>query len=332
MSDRIIVYPQEVPFDTDFLKIERFGIEGQGRLLDAILGDTTQLNRLECTETVVPSMAVLVGTGEIYIQEEVDPNDYGSLAPDTTLIVKQGILATPQTLATPAPLVVGDSINYLIQFGFIESDINVESRPFYNSSDPTVPNFNNVSGTRNDACVVSVKAGTPATTGTQTTPAPDAGYIGGYVVTVAYGQTTVTTGDISVDTNAPFITGKLKDKLDEAEADARYVPQSSFAQTASSNGYLELFGGLIIQWGNSTLPAVPAGTSNIAITFPIPFPTNTFSITTSYKDTVIQNSPAWNAMTTAWKNKTLSGFDFFGDAQAHSFDNPVDVSWIAIGN
>jgi hypothetical protein len=53
---------------------------------------------------------------------------------------------------------------------------------------------------------VGVKAGTAATTGTQTTPTPDAGYIPLWVVTVPYGDTSVDAGQIVAAPGAPAIS------------------------------------------------------------------------------------------------------------------------------
>jgi hypothetical protein len=83
--------------------------------------------------------------------------------------------------------------------------------PYYNASNPTTA-YSGPGGTgtaqntkRAGQCVVSVKSGAAATTGTQTTPAPDAGCVGAWVVTVANGQTTITAGNISGYANAPFM-------------------------------------------------------------------------------------------------------------------------------
>ncbi|MCP3025217.1 hypothetical protein [Cupriavidus basilensis] len=53
------------------------------------------------------------------------------------------------------------------------------------------------------------KAGVSATTGAQVTPAPDAGYTGLWVVTVANGQTTITSANIAQATNAPILPADL---------------------------------------------------------------------------------------------------------------------------
>ena len=49
--------------------------------------------------------------------------------------------------------------------------------------------------------------GTPAPTGTQSTPPTDTGYVALYVITIAYGATMVTNASITVAPGAPFIGG-----------------------------------------------------------------------------------------------------------------------------
>ncbi|APR40491.1 hypothetical protein BTO02_33655 (plasmid) [Paraburkholderia sp. SOS3] len=63
---------------------------------------------------------------------------------------------------------------------------------------------------RQGVCAIQAKAGVAATTGTQVTPSVDAGWTAIAVVTVANGQSTVTTGNISVPAGVPQITSLLK--------------------------------------------------------------------------------------------------------------------------
>ncbi len=85
--------------------------------------------------------------------------------------------------------------------------------PYYNANNPAQPytgpsNSGAAQNTqRLQRVQLQLKAGTPANTGTQTTPAVDSGWVGLYVVTVAYGQTTVTSGNISTYPAAPFVGG-----------------------------------------------------------------------------------------------------------------------------
>jgi hypothetical protein len=227
--DRGIVYPFEEVDDTDILIQNRSNMIGLAQLSEAMIGTGPALYGLACTQTSPPSMNVDVAPGQIYSQQPVDATDYGSLPPDTTQIVKQGIILTTTTLSCPAPLTVGYSINYLVQIAFSETDTDAATRSFYNSA-LTPPNYTQtVDQYRVDQCIVEVKAGAAATTGTQVTPAPDTGFVGAWVVTVAYGQTTITSGDISEYPSAPFIPATLADALTQSEAAAIYLTQANAA-------------------------------------------------------------------------------------------------------
>ena len=76
---------------------------------------------------------------------------------------------------------------------------------FYNTDNPNAPITAVVSPSRLDKCVVQVKAGTPATTGSQVAPTVDAGWIPLWAVTVANGATTITAGNIVAAAGAPAI-------------------------------------------------------------------------------------------------------------------------------
>lgn len=199
--------------DTDILNTNLNAYIGLAKLAGGVLGTTTQINAFTCIPTTPASMSVLVTPGEIYKLASVDTDAYGSLAPNSLQILKQGLLLENSSpLSCPAPATVGHSINYLIQITFGEVDGGDQVLPYYNSANPNqafsgpnndgLPNYT----TRYDNAVVAVKAGTSAPTGTQTTPSPDTGYVAAYVVTVAYGATSITSGNISVSPSAPFIT------------------------------------------------------------------------------------------------------------------------------
>lgn len=187
-------------------------------------------NSLACTPTGPASLDVLVAPGSVYSIQNVDGTAYGSLEADTAhQIMKQGISLDTLTLSCPAPGTTGQSINYLIQAAYQDVDTGSTVLPYFDSDNPDVA-FNGPDNTgvsqntvREGQCVVSVKAGVAATTGSQTTPAPTAGYTGLWVVTVANGQTTITSGNISMAGGAPFISEKLGDKISIPTGDARYL-------------------------------------------------------------------------------------------------------------
>lgn len=288
--DRQIIYPGSIPLDTDLLSTSRNVLVGLGKLAAMVLGTTTQLNGLACGPTAPATMQVQVGAGEIYSLQTIDGSAYGSLPADTAhTIVKQGVLLDSVLLSCPAPTTSGQSINYLVQIAYQDVDSVPVVLPYYNSSNPTQAYSGpNNAGTPNmtvraGKCVASVKAGASATTGTQVTPAPDAGYVGAYVVTVAYGATSITSGNISVYSGAPFVTERLKDKISVATGDARYVQPAALGSyltaanftggnqsLGTSSGFQKLPGGFILQWVNGTTVPNSGGTANI--TWPTAFP------------------------------------------------------------
>ncbi len=221
--DRPIIYPQEQGRSTDILFGQRAMLIGLSKLAEAILGTTTQVTGLAVSATSPASMNVSITPGQIYELDNIDSTDYGVLAADTThQILKQGVLLDASSLSCPAPTTAGNSINYLIEASFQENDTTNVVLPYFNSANPSQPlTGQNNSGAsqptqRNGQVVLAVKAGASAATGTQTTPSPDAGYVGLAVVTVAYGQTSITNTSISQYSGSPNITYTLGDRVASA--------------------------------------------------------------------------------------------------------------------
>ena len=210
--DRPIVQTGEIPRSQDVLFGWQQAMVGLAKLSEALIGNATRIAGLSAAPTSPASMSVEVQPGQIYQIEPLESASYGILAADTAhQVLKQGLALDAQQLACPAPTTSGYSINYLIQAGYVDQDGSPEVVPFYNAADPSTaysgPNNsgNTINTIRSGLCAVNVKAGVAATTGSQATPTPDSGYVGVYVVTVNYGATTITSGDIAVYANAPFI-------------------------------------------------------------------------------------------------------------------------------
>lgn len=270
--DRQIVYPGAIPLDTDPLNIQRNVMVGLSKLAAAMLGTTTLLNGLACTPTSPASLQVYVAPGEIYSLQNLDATAYGSLAADTThQIVKQGILLDQATLSCPAPGTAGQSINYLIQVAYQDTDATPVVLPYYNASNPsTAYSGPNNAGTTNNTqrkgqCIVAVKAGAAATTGSQTTPAPDSGYVGAWVVTVANGQSTITGSNITAYPNAPMLPagGLLVGGLQGSAANAAAAGGTSDAITATfTPGITALVNGmsLYVRAGSANATTTPTFT------------------------------------------------------------------------
>jgi hypothetical protein len=214
--DRVTIYPGAIPLETDLLSTNKNVMIALSKLSAAMLGTGTIANGFAVTPTGPASLQVVAAPGEIYSLQNVDGTAYSSLAADTAhQIVKQGVVLDPTTLSCAAPTTSGQSINYLVEVAYQDLEAIPVVLPYYNATNPSQaysgPGNNGVAQytQRKGAALVQVKAGASATTGSQVTPAPDVGYVGLYVVTVAFGQTTITSGNISQAASAPLINTTL---------------------------------------------------------------------------------------------------------------------------
>lgn len=216
MTDRVTTWAGAIPQELDVMRNGKYAMIGIAKLAAAMFGTSTVVNGLAAVPTTPAGLTVNVTPGEIYSLINVDSTAQSSLAADTThQILKSGISFDVVNLSCPAPGTSGQSINYLIQATYQDSDTDLNVLPYYNASNPTQawsgPNNSGTpqATTRKGIVVLSAKAGTAATTGSQTTPAADSGYTGLWVVTVANGQTTITAGNIVQATNAPILPADL---------------------------------------------------------------------------------------------------------------------------
>jgi hypothetical protein len=214
--DRQIVYPASIPLDTDFLSFNRDVLVAIGSLVQAVIGSGTIVDGLSCQPTSPASLSVTVGAGSITQLGPVDSLAYGSLAADTTdQIVKMGINLAPSTFTLSAPATPGESVIYLIEATFSETDATPVVLPYVNAANPAQP----YSGPSNSGAAqntqriervqLQLKAGAAANTGTETAPAIDSGWSGLYLITVNNGQSAITAANIAVHPASPFVNFKL---------------------------------------------------------------------------------------------------------------------------
>ncbi|MBU9629924.1 hypothetical protein KTE60_11575 [Burkholderia multivorans] len=213
--DRQIVYAGQIPLETDLLYTNRNAYTALGMLIQDMFGTNTVFSGLGCVPTSPAGMTVNVNPGRVYSLQQRDPTAYSSLGQDTTnQIMKQGVLLSATNFSCPAPATSGYSINYLISASFLEQDTNAVVLPYYNSANPSQafsgPPVNGQSSgiaqntTRQDTIQLTLTAGVAAATGSQQTPATPTGQIPLWVVTVAYGQTSITASSISAVAGSPF--------------------------------------------------------------------------------------------------------------------------------
>lgn len=281
MPTRRITYADQLANSLFAMQDAKQRMLDAGFLAQAILGITTQLAGFACTPSGTPDLTVHVAGGTIFKNQNVDDTDFGSppsqIPADTVnQIVKYATQLgnTPFTITPPGT--VGFSRNDLIQINFQEADGDSENIPFWNGTDvngrPNPPVFHTENVLRIDSVVISILTGTAATTGTQVTPTPTAGFVGAWVITTAEGQTTITSGNIAAYSGAPFLLDKLKDKITFAQGDTRYALQANglpvaamldFGGTSAPTGFLlcdgsavsrttyaALFAAIGVNWGS----------------------------------------------------------------------------------
>jgi hypothetical protein len=214
--DRNIVYPGSIPLDTDILNLNRNAMTAVGALTAAVLGSNVVVDGLACTPTSPASLTVNVGPGSITYFTSVDANAYGSLPADTSdQLVQTGINLQPASFTLATPSVLGQSINYLLEAAFSETDTDAVVLPYVNAANPSQPYSGpGNSGTpqntqRIQRVQLQLKAGAAANAGSQQTPAVDAGWVGLYAITVNYGQAAIHGGSISIWPGAPLLNYKL---------------------------------------------------------------------------------------------------------------------------
>lgn len=163
------------------------------------------------TATPGTGLAIALAPGAIYQYEAIDPTAWAGLSADTTQWMLQGISFSSVTLTGfAAPGTAGQSITYLVEGQVQVLDNPAASLPFYNSGNPLVPTYIAQSPTRQNIVAFNIKAGAAATTGSQTAPAPDSGWVPLWSVTVANGESQILVGDITLAPNAPQFSGFVK--------------------------------------------------------------------------------------------------------------------------
>lgn len=211
--------------DFDFVSFEHDVLVGLGYIAQDVLSQlpTAVVAGFAATQTSPASLSINIGAGRIYVQAQADATAVGSIAQDTSTVVQQGLNAG-QTLTLVAPS-AGQSQWNLVQVQFAQSDAvragdpNGGVVPFYNASNPAVPNNTSINTVRKGTAVIQVVQGVAATTGSEIPPQPTGGWTPLYLIDLAGGQTAISTPQIlrtgpSIGTGvaanypaAPFIAG-----------------------------------------------------------------------------------------------------------------------------
>lgn len=272
--DRPIIYTQENVRGYDTSKGWQDSLKATGQQAGDILGQTiTVAAGLAATQNSPAGLSILVGPGSIYQQSALDPTAAGDLPVDGTTHFLQGVSWSTQTVTlSTSALTSGQSQWALVQatFGFVDvirtGDPSGGVLPFYNSANPSVPlqgqggSGATLNTERTATVAFKIVYGTPATTGSEVPPSADTGYVGLYLIDLAYGQTAITSGEIllagpsagtGVPSNypqAPFLAGLLSQhhlgipgqapKINLATEVQGVLPNGNFQSSGSFTGTL----------------------------------------------------------------------------------------------
>lgn len=200
----------------------------------AILGTNLLVDGFDCIPTTPGSLNVNLSPITLFAYVVTDQTPYGELptqiSADANEILKIAYDNDPSIADITPPATIGFSRNDLIQVAFQEVDDDNQPLSFWNGTNssgaPKQPVIQDKNTLRSTRVVIEVKQGVAAATGTQTTPTPDVGYTGLWVITTDEGQTEITSNDIAEYPNDPevFIKEKLQDKISKATADTLYLP------------------------------------------------------------------------------------------------------------
>lgn len=233
--DRTLVYSGQVPRALDNLLLGRFAMTGLAKLSEAVLGTSPVVPQGSFTVTPASGLNINVGAGQIYQLQSLEATTESALGADGHQVLKQGIALDAQTLTLAPPATVGYAQNFLVQVAYEDIPSGQVVLSFQNPTpvqDPTTGAYKYVTypgpgGNGQSSYTilqggvsVNAKAGVAATSGSQTTPAPDTGYVGLYVVTLAYGASSISNGSISVYGSAPFLPVTLPNVPAAVQANA----------------------------------------------------------------------------------------------------------------
>ncbi|MCJ2084585.1 hypothetical protein MKK88_01060 [Methylobacterium sp. E-005] len=212
--DRVTAYAGALIAETDPLKAQQNAMIALGWAAQSTLGTATAVDGFAMTPTTPASLVANLAPGAIYQAASTEATVWSSLPADSTTLVKQGLMRAVDPITFTPPSTNGYSQAFLVEVQYADLDTNPVLLPYYNAANPAQPysgpggNGQSQNTARLGIVAVQVKSGA-AVSGTPTIPTPDAGWVGLYVVTLAAGATTITSGNIAVYTGAPFIPVKL---------------------------------------------------------------------------------------------------------------------------
>lgn len=219
--DRPIIYSAEQTRSFDVDSLSKAAMLGLAWEAQDLLGQSITV-AAGIAATATSTLAVTLSAGRIYQLASADASPFGGsvLPQDTTQILQQGWSPAQSLTLSTAGLSAGQSRWVLIEAGFSQADAiapndpNNGLLPYFNAANPLLPlqgaggNGQTQPTVRQGLAVIKIVYGNVANTGSETPPNADTGYVGLYLIDLAYGQTAITQGQIltagpSVGTGVP---------------------------------------------------------------------------------------------------------------------------------
>lgn len=244
-SGRVLVYPDQVPYDTDILRTNQYRQVDVAMLAQTILGlpaafggNYVQYASGICTQQSAPNMTVEIGTCAIYSPLAMEAIAYGNLGPLAAPILYKQFLNMVSFSSSVLGTITAPSASnwqyYLIQGSPQEVQVNSVNRPYYNPSNPASPIFIAQDDTEIANILFnpgSLVAGTPSAiaSGLPVIPTVSAGYVGMFLILVSYNTTSITNNLISAYPNSFIAT-----PLTQVPRSVQYGLFNSVADTSAT--------------------------------------------------------------------------------------------------
>jgi hypothetical protein len=235
--NRVLIYSTEQLRLYDLLEMSKHPLVSEGYVTADLLGLGSSNVSAGFTPSYNSNLTMTFGTGRLYTLQVVDATIYGGtpggLAADPTIIAQSAENPAQTLTFSTASLSSGQALYALVEVSYAQNDVIDASDPtsglltYLNPSDPTTPWIGPGNDgltqptTRAAQAVLTIKYGSPATSGAQVPPTPDVGSVPLYLVTLSYNQTSITSANVvvagpsaavNVPSNypyAPFIAGLL---------------------------------------------------------------------------------------------------------------------------
>jgi hypothetical protein len=256
--NRVLIYSTEQLRLYDLLEMAKHPLVSEGYVVADLLGLGGSNVTAGFAPTYNSNLTITFGTGRLYTLQVVDATIYGGtpggLAADSNIIAQSAENAIQTLTFSTASLSSGQALYALVEVSYAQTDVIEASDPtsglltYLNPSNPTTPwigpNNTGVTQptTRAAQAVLTIKYGSPATSGAQVPPTVDVGNVPLYLVTLSFGQTSITSANVvvagpsaavNVPSNypaAPFIAGLLNSHHSGAPGQAPQIKLASEVQ------------------------------------------------------------------------------------------------------